>query len=232
MSKGGMSKLPFGGNPSMSKLDDDFMAALFKGEISVDQAIALRIIKMSVRDYLYFGLGKNGITPEKFLEAHAYLFRVRGQDPRTWGDCRLSSRYRNVGGKLQTRRSTIQSKNVQAKCFDTHYDTSGLAKTIPVSNFLDKLKKKRESVINANLKQVFAYMSDYRAQEWRALPKRFRKGKHSFPRVNVVYTLVSPSSSGKDLARLYLFGRSPKARTDGNVVVERPNSLKYKKLLF
>jgi hypothetical protein len=227
----GMAVNPFGGHPSMNNLDDDFMESLFKGEITVDQTIALRIIKMSVRDYLYFGLGKNGITPEKFLEAYNYLFKVRAQDPRTWGDCSIQERYRNVDGVLETHKNTLQTKEVQFKCFDTHYNTSQLAEKIPISNFLARLKKKREVILNVNLKQVLSYMLEYRSQEWRTLPKRSRKGKRSFPRVGVVPILVSPDDC-KELARLYLFGRTAPTEKDKTHPKLPSTLLKYKKLLF
>src|SRR5271157_1607131 len=182
MSRGGMCKNPFAGNNSLNNLDDDFMAALFKGELTVDQTIALRIIKMSVRDYLFFGLGRNGVTPEKFLEAYYYLYAVRGTDPRTWGDCSFSDRHREVDGKIVHRKGTLQPKEVQARCFDTHYDLSGLEAKLSMRSFLKKVQQKREAILNANKKQVLAYMDKYRAQEWRRLPKGRRKGKQAFPR--------------------------------------------------
>lgn len=230
MARGGMSKNPFGGNSSMSNLDDEFMASLFKGELTVDQTIALRVIKMSVRDYLFFGLGKNGITPEKFLEAYTYLFYTRGQDPRTWGDCSIRERYRNVDGIIESRTGTVLPKEVQAKCFDTHYDISCLSQKMGIERFLKLLKIKREEIVNANLKQIIAYMRVYRAQEWARQPHDRRKGKHAFPRVNVVCTLVSPEVP-KDLAHLYLYGRTIKVK-ERPVIQSHLIVLKYKTLLF
>jgi hypothetical protein len=215
----------------MSSLDDEFMESLFKGELNVDQVIALRIIKMSVRDYLYFGLGKNGITPEKFLDAYFYLFYIRSQDPRTWGDCSVSKRYRNLDGLLQADKISLSAQEVQRKCFDTHYDTTTLSKHVPLNKFLKLLKDKREKIVNANLKQIVAYISVFRAAEWNRLPKSKKKGKHSFPRVNIVPTLVAPES-GKALAKLYLFGRTAAPKKNATNPKFRPTLLKYKCILF
>jgi hypothetical protein len=226
--RGGMCKRPFAGNPSMNELDDEFMAALFKGEATVDQTISLRIIKMSVRDYLYFGLGSNHITPERFLEAYAYLYKVRALAPCTWGDHSVAERYRNLDGVIETRRGKILPEEIRAKCFDTHYDLSQLSRLIPISDFLRRLKEKRKGILNANIKQVLTYMDAYRCKEWRSLTRR--KGKYSFPRVRVVHTLTAPISS-KELAQLYLYGRDP-ASPKTLLRREKPNSLRYKSLLF
>lgn len=201
MPKGGMSKNPFAGNNSLSNLDDEFMASLFKGELSVDGALSLRIIKMSVRDYLFFGLGKNGVTPEKFLEAYHYFYKVKAE---------------------------FVPAQIRAKCFETHYDLSGLSQKLPIDSFLKRIQTKRKQILKANEKQVLTYMGKYRAQEWRTLDRR--KGKHALPRVNVIPLLVAPDDV-KSFAGLYLFGRSPevpkveKARRLGNGLI-------YKNLLF
>lgn len=226
MSRGGMSSNPFAGNPSMNMLDDDFMASLFKGEISVDQALALRIIKMSVRDYMYFGLGRNGITPEKFLEAFYYLFKVRSTDPTTWGDCSTVRRFRNAAGIVQIIEGTLRPEEVVSRCFDSHYDITRLGNNLHYRKFLELLKAKRTSILNANKKQVLTYMDKYRAQEWRQLG--WRKGKHDLPRVNPIPLLVSPENV-KDFASLYLFGRSPEPVQE---LVATTKTLSYRKLLF
>lgn len=228
MPRGGMCKNPFAGNPSMNELDDEWMAALFKGELTVDQTVALRVIKMSVRDYLYFGLGANHITPERFLEAYSYLFKVRGQDSKTWGDCTISERFRTLDGVSETRKGTVQSEEVKAKCFDTHYDLSGLSVYLPISGFLRKLKQKREVIIKTNEKQMLAYMDEYRRQEWRTLARR--KGKLAFARVDVTPLLTAPEDV-KAFAMLYLFGRVPRP-SKTKVQNKLPNTLKYKKLIL
>ena len=230
--RGGMDSNPFAGNPSMASLDNVFMEAFFTGELTLDQTIALRIIKMSVKDYLYFGLGKNGITPTKYLDAYDYLFKCRSDDPRTWFNQDTTQRYRDVGGKLQTHKSETLPKEISLKCFDTHYNTSRLAESIPLSNFLARLKKKREMIINANIKQVLAHIQSYRNEEWKGLPRTERKGKYSFPRVGVVSTLVSPADS-KSLAMLFLYGRTPPDKKQPQVEKEiLPTLLNYKKTLF
>src|SRR5665213_27142 len=229
--KGGMAPNAFAGNSSMNTLDDVFMEALFKGELTVNQTVALRIIKMSARDYLYFGLGRNGITPEKFLDAYAYLFQCRSDDPRTWVDSYIPTRYRDMDGKLRVSKGTIQPKEIASKCFDTHYNTSGLGEIISISNFIARLKKKRERIVSVNIKQVLAYIKLYCDEEWARLPRAERKGKHAFPRVGVVPTLVSPTDS-KILAMLYLYGRDIPTKERLNTKEILPTLLKYKKLLF
>lgn len=232
MPKGGMCKNPFAGNASLNNLDDEFMASLFKGELTVDGAISLRVIKMSVRDYLFFGLGKNGITPERFLEAFFYLYKVSSQDPRTWGDCGLSERYRNSDGLIESRQDTLLPKEVQAKCFDTHFDLSGLATHLSIASFRKKLKTKRAQIVNANIKQALSYMAKCRNEEWRSLPKASRKGKHNFTGLNAVHLLTDPSDA-KSFAQLYLFGRVLRLEDNlGSSASKGPRSLRYKTLLF
>lgn len=230
MPKGGMSKNPFAGNDSMNTLDDDFMSALTKGDLTVEQAIALRIIKMSVRDYLYFGLGKNGVTPEKFLEAYGYLYRVRPEDATTGTDGSFLQGPRTVGSISTTASRKILTPEILARCFETHYSISGLDQKISISKFLIKLQKKREGILRANNRQIIKYMDVFRNQEWKQLS--FRKGKHSFPRKHVIRTLVSPKDP-EALARLYLFGRKmrpEKVKADTQSISS--NLLIYKALLF
>jgi hypothetical protein len=177
-----MSNKRFAGYPSLGTLDESIMDSLSSGELTVDQAISLRIIKASVRDYLYFGIGPNGITPEGFMDAYEYLYKVRSN---TFGE---------------------DSEGIKLRCFDVHYYISGLSNTVPIVCFLEKLKKKRESIINGKYEQILSYMEEYRIQEWNTLGVRERKGQYSFPRIDVIHTLSTP----KDimcLARLYLYGR-------------------------
>lgn len=204
------------GSCDLNRFEDEFMTSLHKQAVTIDQAISLRIIKISVYDYLFFGLGNNGITPERFLEAYLYLFKVRGQDANTW-DVHHISKSNKV----------VSPNEIKAKCFDTHYDIAGISKKMEIETFLDKLKARRQKIIHGNLKQITTHLSQYRAQEWKRLPKRRRKGKYSFPRVNVVSTLISPVD-GSSLAKLYLFGRTPKTH---QIRIDI-NALKYKRLLF
>jgi len=209
MSKGGMCKRPFGGNPSLNGLDDDIMIALSKGEITADRALSLRIIKMSVRDYLFFGLGKNGITPERFLEAYAYLYL---SDPNKPG----------------------MSEVTKAKCFETHFMEASLGGRLSLDTFRRKLQQRREGILVKNQKQVFAYMDKYRAQEWRRLPKNrvARKGKHALPREHVIRTLVDPRDV-KAFAGLYLYGRVVETQQPAiNKKIHCTGTLIYKALLF
>lgn len=223
----GMSKNPYGGQKSLNNLDDDFMASLFKGELNVEQAIALRIIKMSVRDYLYFGLGRNGVTPEKFLEAYYYLYRVRGNDFYSWGDLRTTQRYRGMDGKLVSTTRSLSPKEVSWRCFDTHYNLCALTDAMPMKKFLEQIKAKREAILQANEKQVLTYMDKYRTQEWKRLTRR--KGKHAFPRVSPIPLLVAPDDV-QAFARLYLFGRAPKPASVGKASSGRRPT--YKITLF
>jgi hypothetical protein len=206
MSKGGMSQNPFGGEPSLATYDEDVMMSLHRHEISIDQALALRIIKMSVRDYLYFGLGKNGITPEKFIEAYRYLYRERKDDPG-------------------------MPANVKAKCFETHYEDSGLRPAMTIDTFLNKLKEKKTAIVNANEKQIHSYMDEYRSQEWRSLPRGWRCGKQVIPRRRVVSLLVAPEDI-KAFAGLYLYARRKAGVAQRDLAKRVSKALIYKKLLF
>lgn len=215
MPRGGMCKNPFAGNPSMNEIDEEIMQALKNGDITVDQAFAMRIIKMSKRHYLYFGLGANRITPERFLEAYYYLFKVRSDDPKTWGSVGYSERFRDLNGVMCSRRCRMSNSEIRARCFDTHYIAS--RSPLPMGSFLRDLRQQRGKILNDNRKQVFAYMASYRAQEFKRL--RRRKGKHAYSWDSAIPTLINPESS-KALAMLYLYGRAerqahrvPKAKT-------------------
>lgn len=207
-----MAKYPFGKNlkpgESLSGFKDDVMAALARKEMTPDAALSLQVIGMSVHDYKYFGLGKNGTTPEKFLEAYMFLFLFN---------------------------STLPSLSIttKRKCFDIHYIESGLSSRYTIDEFRAGLKVCRERIINDNLKQVLSYMDQYRNEEWIRLPKPSRKGKYSFPRENVVQLLVAPETP-KALARLYLFGRSIAAtKPKYSILIEpKQEALTYTNLLF
>jgi len=114
----------------------------------------------------------------------------------------------------------MSDEEVQTKCFDTHFETSGLGALKSRSGFLAGLKKEREGILNDSSKQVFAYMASYRAQEWRKLHRR--KGKQTFSWNGALSTLVSPKSC-KALAMLYLFGRDEK-QIHRPKVARRPRS--------
>jgi len=238
MPRGGMCKLPFGGNPSMSELDEEFMASLEKGELTVGQTLCLRIIKMSVRDYLYFGLGENHITPERFLEAYAYLFKSRANDPTTWGYRGVKERYRNLAGELEKHTSTLTPETIKTKCFDFHYENSGLENNLTLRRFLTGLLQRREAIINENKRAVLQYMVVFRNTEWRKHVGSSR-GKHAFPRKNFVHTLVRPDKP-KELAKLFLYGRSKRKNKPIAKKIPRVStldtlthkSLTYKTLLF
>jgi len=210
MNKGGMSDNAFAGDPSLTMFDEDVMMALHRHEISVDKALALRIVKMSVKDYLYFGLGRNGTTPEKFLEAYQYLFKMR-----------IDSGMPEL---------------IKAKCFETHYQDSGIKTSMEI--FLNKLKEKRTAIVTANEKQIHSYMDEYRNQEWRSLHRRERKGKYDLPRVGVVSLLVAPEDL-KAFGSLYLFGRCVPGMAKRHLAERLSKRLRvsskaliYKKLLF
>lgn len=223
----GMSKNQFGGQKSLNNLDDDFMASLFKGELNVDQTIALRIIKMSVRDYLFFGLGRNGVTPEKFLEAYYYLYRVRSTDSWSWGDTRTTTRYRgDVDGKILSNTRSLSPKEIQWRCFDTHYNLCNLTDFMSMESFLAQVQTKRREILKANEKQVFVYMDTYRANEWRRLGRK--KGKHTFSRDGAIPLLIAPEDV-KAFAQLYLFGRDAKPVAAGATASRHPH---YKSSLF
>lgn len=205
---------------NLNKFDDEFMSSIYRGEVTTDQAISIRIIKLSVHDYLFFGLGKNGITPERFLEAYLYLFKVRGQDPSTW-DVHTIAKSRRV----------VSPDEIKAKCFDTHYDLSGVSQNMDITIFLNKLVLRRTSIVNDNLKQITTYMSQYRVQEWKRQPEKRKQGKHAFPRVNLISTLTYPNDC-QALARLYLFGRSPNLCQNNQAKTTQNHTLNYKRLLF
>lgn len=201
MPKGGMCHNPYGGNSSLNHLDDEFMEAIFQGRLSPYQALSLRIIKMSVRDYLYFGLGANHITPERFLEAYQYLFQMRS--------------------------TQVQRKEVKEKCFDVHYDISGLSDLMPIEKFLKLLLTKRTKVLTENHQQIKNYLKELRSQEWNRLKIVTSNKGSRFSDVERMKLLAEPLEPRR-LAKLLLYTRvfpkKPKA--------EVKSKLQYKSLLF
>lgn len=193
--------------PTINSLDDDLMADMFKGKLTFDQTIAMRIIRMSVKEYLYFAVGSNGITPEGFLDAYEYLFKVRSNQPTTWGDTSVPKLCRDVYGQIQTIICKIPPEEIKAKCFDTHFDNSGLYNYISMETFLTKLKKKRIEILGDNNKRVSNFIKEFKRKEWNSLPKESRQGKLAFNGKAYLQILSAPKGP-KELARLLLFARN------------------------
>lgn len=213
MPKGGQGRNPFAGNDSMNSFDEYVMGLVGAGKLSFGQALALRIIKMSVKEYLYFGLGKNGITPEGFLDAYEYLFigsrqtktDVRGLATKHQDLHAQRKRLGNLDDKLSNDTDPIRSKTVEPRTFLTHFDLSGLSEKISADTFCSALKKKRRQILGSNRKQVLAYLTQYRDQEWKTLGG-CKRGKFRYPRTAIIQALTAPKSP-KQVAKLLLFGR-------------------------
>lgn len=144
----------YGDNPSLIKLDDVLMDAISTGKLSPYQALALRIIKASVKEYLFFGLGPNHITPEFFLDAYDYLFKVRSNDSRSWE--------REFRGKEQ---------EAKERCFDVQYNISGLDEYCPMDKFLTSLQARRTSIVSTYYATIVTYLAKVKEQEWKQLNK-------------------------------------------------------------
>lgn len=135
-----MAKTKFCGNPGLGPIDDEIMSCISNNQISPYQALSLRIIKMSVKDYLYFGLGANGITAEAFLAAYQYITYI--------------PLYKLV------------PKEIQEKYFSTHFYVSNLDQWIDKNLFISMIKQKRKYLVTKNFETIMENINLMREEEW------------------------------------------------------------------
>lgn len=166
------------GDNKLNSLDNDIMFSICKGVMSPLQALKLRVIKISIRDYLYFSLGDNGIKPEDFLDAYQYLFKVRAND--------------------------LHTNDENSRCFDTHFKNCVLSDYIEMNDFLVKLKDKRNSLISSSPAIIKKHISSYRNREWKTEKCTGKKELYSIPSSEIPSLLISPDNEER-VAQLFLY---------------------------
>lgn len=205
----GCCKNPFGGRDSLNRLD--LMVDLKNS--SPSQIMALRVILASVRSYLFYALGANGMDADEFYISVQYLFYVRSDKPETWGSREVTRTYVGNDGKVCSRTFLLTDKEMQSMCFDYHYDVAGLKNCWPMSKFLKELQEERKNILAANTKQVERYIADERQKEWKELGDRQIPPLKIFS-WNTMQTLLKPSS-GFELAELLYYSREMRAPYKG-----------------
>jgi hypothetical protein len=228
MPRGGMSPRPFGGcsckdpeksgrncskcgkyNPQRLDRFDlikyiQHQECLEGGKIPHEQLIWLVQVQSAANDWLFFGLSeKNGITVDKFWEAHRYLHLVRSTAPDTWSSRVLRATYEDeVTGKRKTEIIHLSDNQMRAGCFDVHYELSGLAKHMHPDRFLGKLKSMRELLVRQNWDTINERL-DFMQADY--LNREIARGRQiPFKFINRFEVLTNPKD-GRDVAELVFY---------------------------
>lgn len=249
MPRGGMSKNPFGGcsckvkeekagklcplcgkyNPQrLDRLDIVKWIAndpdcIEGGGIPGEQMVWLSQVQSAANDWLYFAISeKNGITAEKWWEAHQFLFRTRSTDRTTWGPAYRREVYFD---ETERRRKTVISKftddQMRCMCFDSQYEMSGLSKIMHLDRFLVMLHKQREMLVKQNWEAVNEYLD---LLELTGARRAIALGRQiPFKFIDRFQVLTNPQS-GRDVAELLFY--EPRLRhAPSSSYKDKPNTV-------
>ena len=237
--RGGMCRSPFGlrlveGIPvSNRRLDKvDVIAAILQGNTPAEYGVFAEILIKSIHNYFYWGLGRNGCTDVKWLDAYEYLFKIRSDDQSTWGD-RVQCYTEEVGEGDQVRRikheDILDDEDMRLRCFDVHYKLLNLDQKFPLSTFLRMLEQRRQAILKDNREQIENYLEMQRAREFAGMPAGSQM-RFSFKFHDFIKTLSKPDSI-RQVEELVMFPmpkvrmcRTPVART-GRRSWKRPESM-------
>lgn len=203
MSRGGMSRNPFGGRRSLARLD--LLDSLTLNNSCGEKLLYLSIIQDAAQHYLFFGLGKNGTTPEGFVEACNYFFKVRATDTKTWHPNRYRVQNLKKNGKKKTKIVTLTENQLKLCCFDIHFVNSGLEKYISIERFIRWLKCERQKILSDNLDQVQAFIDKTMEKEARGV-KIGSQLPLKVTTTNIVEILTCPEST-EQVAKLLLLSK-------------------------
>lgn len=220
MSKGGMCKNPFGGcdhkeavpgkrcpvcgkkkNVRLDRLDLE-QGTTVKGER--EGLVYLQVVTNEMHNYLYFCLGKNGVTPDKFLEAYNYLFVVRSNKPDTWGERQLKTQRADAKGRQRNVVVSLTDEEMKMGCFDVHYDLSGLAEVMHIDRFLLWLQEERAAILRENAPQFLGYLNELRQQELDTVPKGLQLPLWVFGTDDPLKVMVCPETFTQLASMLYI----------------------------
>ena len=157
MNKGGMGKNPFGGATRLDRIDFREFAS---GTDSPVKLLYLTVISDAASHFLFFGLAKNGTVPDDFWYASEYFFTCKSDCPETWEHARFM-RHAYVDDKTGKRVSTVlmlTDDELKQGCFDKHYELAELDREMPIEQFREWLRIRREELLNENREQVNAYI--------------------------------------------------------------------------
>lgn len=161
--KGGMCANPFGGRGRLDKLD---ISALAGGADHGLEVLARTVITGAVTEYLFFGLGRNGMVAQEFIHAYDYLFAVRADQPETWSHARELVVQDDRKGGNQRRRAqkvlTLSDDELRGLTFCHWYELAGLHRAMPIAKFRRLLMAERRSIVTDNLGQIEMYLRSLR----------------------------------------------------------------------
>ena len=206
MSRGGSTKNPFGGRQSLATLD--LLSNISLGvDTTPEKLIYLSVIQDAVQQYLFFGLGKNGTTPDLFFESFNYLFKVRSTNQLTW----YPNKYRLqtiVNGNFEyTKVTRLSDRELRNCCFDMQYQHSGLSKYMSIEKFLARLKTERLHILTNNYDQVEEVVNSIRAVDIKELDVGTQLSL-SVLSLDIISILTYPESPQQLARLLYVPGRA------------------------
>jgi hypothetical protein len=122
-----------------------------------ERTLWVYLIKDAVKDYLFFGLSRNGPNRDEFWSACEFLFNIRASKRETWQDAKImrdDPYFDEELGKCVTRELELSDEELKAMCLDSIWDH--LSFGMPLDVFIDDLKAVRKSVLQENWRQVAA----------------------------------------------------------------------------
>lgn len=222
MAKGGMCKNPFGGcsdpthpdveagkrcpvcnkkkNVRLDRLDLE-QGTIVKGERA--SLIYTRLIANEMHNYLFFCLGNNGCTPDKFMEAYSYLFRVRSNKPETWGS-RLMKTQKIENGRTKNVMVQLTDAEMRMGCFDVQYELSNMPNSMHIDRFLLWLQEERVAILRENEAQVRAYLEELRSKELKTVAPGRQLPLWVFGTDDPLKIMVAPSTFESLAQTLYV----------------------------
>lgn len=208
--RGGMCRSPFGlrlvdGVPvSNRRLDKiEVITSILNGNTPHEYGIYSEMLCKAIHCYWYWGLGKNGCTDTKWIDAFDYLFVARSNMQDTWGD-RVQRYTEDMPDGTRVKHVEILSEDdMKIRCFDVHYHLLNLDSVLPLSTFMSWLEKERKSILEANRAQVEIYMEAQRVREFNRMPAGSQM-LFSFKFHDFINTLSRPESLSQ-LEELVMF---------------------------
>jgi hypothetical protein len=185
-----MCQNAFGGYARLDKLE---VSKLADGRGSGEELLYRAVILEAVNCYLFFGLGRNGFVAEEFCWAADYFFTATSDKPDTWNSERrvqVSDVAYGCGHGKNRKFVDLTDDEMEAMCFDQHYEMSGLCRSMTIRRFRKLLREKRRTIVEGNLHQISEYLRSIR-------DKSAGKGEYLRPGCvtgDLLETLVAPSA--------------------------------------
>lgn len=208
MPKGGMGANPVGtGNERIDRID---FSAFCSGSDSPLKMLFLNVIADAANNYLYYGLAKNGTTPEEFWYATEYFMTVRSYKPATWRHARFMKKtiIDPETGKRQSIKYQLSDNELKLACFDRHLEIAELDKHgFTDEKFSSWIKVRRDQIVEENLAQVEAYIDLVQRTSLHKISGG-RQLSFQVNDVNLKKALVHPSSPEEVANLIYYKGVS------------------------